>query len=448
MNFSLNKSTNCPTSGVGQKKYGVIRLFTYVLTIAIFVVFGSSIFPIVLNADVEELQTKIENRNTQIEQLEEEIAKYQKQLESTGKEKQSLQTTLANLAISNKKLTAEIKLTQNKITSTNLHLEELAIGIEDKSKKLERNRQTIAESVKNANALEETSLVEALLTYKTLSELWNTLDSMEQFENRIKTESDTVRKLKAELENTKTQVETAKKKLVALKGELADRQKILADNQKKTNNLLVSTKNKESNYKKILSDKIALRDAFEQELLQFESQLKFELDPSKLPAVGSGALSWPLDNVKITQYFGNTAFAKANSALYNGMGHNGIDLRASVGTPIKAAAGGIVIGVGNTDTVCPGASYGKWALIKHGNGLSTLYAHFSLIKVSERQEVERGDIIGYSGDTGYATGPHLHFTVYASQAVEVKERKSRVCAGTYKMPISGLNGYLNPLNYL
>ncbi|HEY4508236.1 MAG TPA: M23 family metallopeptidase, partial [Candidatus Paceibacterota bacterium] len=109
---------------------------------------------------------------------------------------------------------------------------------------------------------------------------------------------------------------------------------------------------------------------------------------------------------------------------------------------------GTVKGAGNTDTVCPGASYGKWVLIEHANGLSTLYAHLSLIKVSEGQEVATGETVGYSGETGYATGPHLHFTVYATQGVRIMNRKSAVCGGTYRMPIADLKAYLNPLKYL
>jgi murein DD-endopeptidase MepM/ murein hydrolase activator NlpD len=86
--------------------------------------------------------------------------------------------------------------------------------------------------------------------------------------------------------------------------------------------------------------------------------------------------------------------------------------------------------------------------IEHGNGLSTLYAHFSLIKVSEGQSVSLGEVIGYSGESGYATGPHLHFTVYATQGVRIMSRKSAVCGGSYTMPIADLKAYLDPLKYL
>ncbi len=145
----------------------------------------------------------------------------------------------------------------------------------------------------------------------------------------------------------------------------------------------------------------------------------------------------------ITQYFGNTAFSR--TAAYKGQGHNGIDLRASVGTPVKAALTGTVQEI-NLGTA-PNCQYGKWVLIKHNNGLTTLYAHLSSISVVPGQAVSTGQLIGYSGQTGYATGPHLHFTVYVSSGVTFTQYKCNSGASV-KLPISPFNGYLNPINYL
>ena len=141
--------------------------------------------------------------------------------------------------------------------------------------------------------------------------------------------------LKTGLEDTKTETEINRKKLVALRGDLADKNALLSQSKRTKNNLLSATKSKEAEYKKILAQKVAKRNAFEQELLRFESELRFVIDPSSLPAAGSGVLKWPLDRVKITQEFGDTAFAK--SGAYAGKGHNGVDFGVSNGTAVKAA---------------------------------------------------------------------------------------------------------------
>ena len=169
---------------------------------------------------------------------------------------------------------------------------------------------------------------------------------------------------------------------------------------------------------------------------------------SKLPKYGSGVLKYPLTNPIITQYFGNTPFASQNPQVYNGSGHNGIDFGTRVGTPILSALEGTVLGTGNTDASCSGVSYGKWVLIKHPNGLTSLYAHLSSILVKEGDRLATSQKIGLSGNTGYSTGPHLHFTVYASDVVQITSYRSKVCGTNMTMPVAPRAGYLNPLTYL
>lgn len=225
-------------------------------------------------------------------------------------------------------------------------------------------------------------------------------------------------------------------------------------------NILVTTKAEEKRYQELLKDREARTRALEAEIFTIEEKIRITIDPASLPSKKPGVLAGPLPDIStkscwdggesskncVTQYFGNTPFAI--SGAYNGKGHNGIDFRASFGTPIIAALSGVVDAVGDTDLECRGVSYGKWVLVKHGNNLSTMYAHLSSINISLGQGVARGDRIGYSGNTGYATGPHLHFTVFATQGVAVQKVKSKVCGTYMTVPISALNAYLNPLDYL
>ncbi len=83
--------------------------------------------------------------------------------------------------------------------------------------------------------------------------------------------------------------------------------------------------------------------------------------------------------------------------------HTGWDMRAATGEPIVAAEAGVVVSAGIR------GGYGNAVVIDHGGGLATLYAHQSSVAVSAGQQVQRGQIVGYVGCTGYCTGPHLHF---------------------------------------
>ena len=88
--------------------------------------------------------------------------------------------------------------------------------------------------------------------------------------------------------------------------------------------------------------------------------------------------------------------------------HPGDDLQATYGTPIHACRSGIVVIAG------PQGGYGNAVVIDHGGAMATLYGHQSRLAVSANQHVNAGDVIGYVGATGYATGPHLHFEVRLS----------------------------------
>ncbi len=175
----------------------------------------------------------------------------------------------------------------------------------------------------------------------------------------------------------------------------------------------------------------------------FESQLKFVLDPSKLPR--AGVLSWPLDEIYVTQQFG----AKTGPHRTYASGHSGVDFRARTPLPVKAMADGEVLGTGDTDLICPGVSFGRWVFIEYDNGVSSTFGHLSLIRVHEGQKVSRGEVIGYTGGTGRVTGPHLHVSLYVSDAVKVATVPSLSCPGKIlKQPIAATNAYLDPLYYL
>jgi murein DD-endopeptidase MepM/ murein hydrolase activator NlpD len=390
------------------------------------------------------LSDKITQRNNDIAALEQEIKAYQAQLDDLGKQKSSLNGSLQTLDLTRKKLIADILITQKKIDKTNLKIQSLSSQINTKEDAIIGDIQAIKLEIKQTNEFELSSTVETILSENDFSLIWNDLDNMATVRASIRKNIIELKQIKGELEDTRKATLNAKKELVALKSELADQKKIVDQNTAEKKKLLAQTKNNETNYQKLLADRLAQKDAFEKELRDYESQLKYILDPSKLP--GGGVLSWPLDYIYITQMFGKTS---AGRRLYANGTHNGVDFRASVGTPVKAMADGMVMGRGDTDTQCAGVSFGRFVLIKYNNGLASTYGHLSLIKVNIGDRVSRGEIIGYSGNTGYSTGPHLHVSVYARDAVNVQTVLSKSCPGrALTQPIAPIEAYLDPLYYL
>lgn len=396
---------------------------------------------------VESIKSKIEDKNNQIAELEKEITQYQKELNATSKQTKTLQSTIKTLDLTKDKLNTNTRITENKIETTNLTIDKLALEIKNKEKGIETNTKALKSTIKQIQQSDDKSIIEALLQYRLIADFWNEQEQTEKFQKSIQVRVSELKQLKNDLENKALETKKQKNKLIELKQDLVDQKLIIEANKKEKNSILAQTKNTEAEYKKILKEKEDLRKAFEQELRAFEADLRIVIDPKSIPKAGKGILMWPLDSVFITQHFGNTAFSKTTLA-YNGQGHNGVDFRSPLGSRVKSADSGVIEGVGDTDLACPGASYGKWIMVKHSNGLSTLYAHLSLIKVTKGQIVVTGDILGYSGNTGYSTGPHLHFSVFASQGVRIMDRQSRVCGKTYTMPIADLKAYLDPLIYL
>jgi murein DD-endopeptidase MepM/ murein hydrolase activator NlpD len=395
---------------------------------------------------VNELKSKIQDRNKKISDLEREIAAYQTEINEIGQEKQTLQSAIRSLDLSGKKIQADISATENKIGASELRIRQLTLEIELQQQKMERSREVMADTFNKLNQAESSSLIENLLSHDNLAEFWSELEYLERFKSGVRNNYNKLSELKKSLEGNKVAMAADVENLESLKAELASKHGSVLANKNEKDELLSLTKNEEAKYQALLAEKEARRAAFLKELKEFESQLDFAINPDSVPSAGKGVLRAPLDNLTITQYFGNTPFAK--SGAYNGNGHNGMDFGTPVGTPVKAALGGIVVDLGDTDTVCRNASYGKWILLRHNNGLSTLYAHMSGFNVSKGQQVSTSQVIGYSGNTGYSTGPHLHFTVYATEGVRVMNRPSQACGGVYVMPVADLQAYLNPLDYL
>lgn len=109
----------------------------------------------------------------------------------------------------------------------------------------------------------------------------------------------------------------------------------------------------------------------------------------------------PAPGQKVSSGFGK----RRDPILGRSAFHAGIDFRAPTGTPIRAPADGTVAKAGRS------GGYGKMVELRHGNGLTTRFAHLSSIAVKRGQKVQLGALIGKSGNTGRSTGPHLHYEI-------------------------------------
>jgi len=155
--------------------------------------------------------------------------------------------------------------------------------------------------------------------------------------------------------------------------------------------------------KSLLSRTTANKNALirmEKELEIKEAEVKRILESYKYGTAPSGKFMWPVAG-RITSRFGWRIHPIFGVRRF----HSGIDIAAPYGSLVKAADGGQIVQAGYF------GGYGYSIMVYHGGGFATWYAHLSSINVSVGQFVERGQVIGLVGSTGWSTGPHLHFEV-------------------------------------
>lgn len=398
------------------------------------------------------LSDQIETVKREREALLEEQRRLQADLDKITREGQSLGTAVKSLDASKRKLANDIRVTQSKIASTDLSIRVLENNMNTAERQIGTHVKAIANALQALSQYDKRSLVVDLLASASFSDTWRDRSTLASLGTKLDEEVVRLREKKTVLNLEKETKEKNLEQIASLQKELTGQKRVVEESQKAKERLLAETKNKEAEYQAMLAENLKRQREFEEDLYRLESELRITLDPTLIPDKKKGVLAWPLDKVYITQAFGDTSFSRTGA--YAGKGHNGIDFRASQGTAVKAALSGVVEGTGNTDEQKGCYSYGRWILIRHGNGLSTVYAHLSAVVVQKGQEVGTGQLIGYSGGTprvfgsGYSTGPHLHLGLFASQGVEVRQFTSSRACKQVSVPIADLKAYLNPLDYL
>ncbi len=404
------------------------------------------------NPELDKLQQGIKDSGNRLSEIEKEIAKFESQLKEVGAEKQTLQKAINQLTLERKKINAEISRTETLISSTDLEINKLILEITRTEAEVTQIKSAIAQIIRDQYKADDMTLVELILKNDKFSEFWGTIEAHEAVQNSMAVKVEQLNSLHDLLDEKRNSNTLKRGELQSLSSQYKDQHSVLSNNQNERSSLLEVTKNEEKNYQKLLAQKKEAREQIVKELRDFENKIKFILDPGTVPNKGSAVFNWPLKSVVITQYFGGTEFAARNSSIYGGRAyHPGVDMGTARGTPIYAPLTGTVRATGNTDAVPGCYSWGKWTLIDHANGLSTLYAHQDVQSVSAGQKVATGEIIGYTGNTGYSTGPHLHFTVYAKDGVTVRqfnEIKTVTSCGPATTPVAGTDAYLDPMDYL
>lgn len=231
------------------------------------------------------------------------------------------------------------------------------------------------------------------------------IEKQEEDKRKVEEKQEELQNKLEELTGMQQELEEMNQLIREQKQQVESQKEALKAKETELNNKIKSLKMKDSELK-ALENKLKLPKV---QTLSYSSNTKTSSSnggsSSSAPA-GSGVFAWPTSGGYVSSYMG----PRWNSQ------HKGIDIartNRSVVPPIFAAADGVVESAGYNS-----GGYGNRIVIRHANGLKTVYAHLSSISVKPGQKVSRGQKIGVMGATGNSTGIHLHFEVYKNGALQ------------------------------
>jgi len=414
-----------------------IILSILILTTSIFAGLPSMV--LATEGEIDDLKIQIGEREKEIQDLQEKAQEYKGVINQSLEEAKTLSNAVVNFNNQIGEVENSITIKQTEISALTLNIRRVGLEIQAKEESIKRTKQYISALLREVYAGDDRGIVELILKYDNFSEFFNQVEYRNLLQEDLKIRLEEVVRLKLKLEADKVDLDAKKEELTELKRGLEDKNAILSYQKEQKQGLLRDTRNTEWRYKNLLHETEDRELEIRREIFELEDQLRRTLDPSLVPAALAGVLSWPAEGL-LTQGYGclTSSFARrAYPACDEGSGgfHNGVDVAAVLGTTIKAARDGIVVARNNSPY-----AYGKWIAIEHDNGLVTIYTHLSLQSVNVGQSVSMGELVGYMGSSGFSTGSHTHFMVYAPGTFSTKPSR---LAGI--LPIGAT---LNPLDYL
>lgn len=343
-----------------------------------------------------------------VSSLEDRYAELESQLKKLQSDMKKTQNKKSEQLNYKNQLDTEISLVEEQIDNLNSQISALNVQIAQNEAKLSDKEDEISENDELFKARlramymqSETSMWELLLTSESFSEFIKNAEYMKRLAQNDKDLMSQLNQDKQSIIDAKKTIESSKIKLEANQKTLSYKKSTLNTKYSESQKLLNSLVKDENSLKQ---QQIKINE--EMEKIDEEIRQMLQQSGSSGDFVG-GKFLWPVPNYStITSRFGwRTLYGKANW-------HTGIDISGAniLGKNIVAANAGTVIKAVTTYT--PKKGYGKYVMIDHGGGYTTMYAHCTSLSVKVGQTVKRGQVIAQVGSTGNSTGPHLHFGIY------------------------------------
>ena len=341
-----------------------------------------------LKSRLAELKSARAEANAAVEALEGESEKYSEKIAALDYQIQSTR--------------AELNATQKIIDSLTRDIADKQDELDETIAQLDEKQELFETRIRVMYENGDTTYLEVLLSSEDFSDMLTNMEIVSQIMDYDKRIVEEYKALKAQIETQKAALESDRK----------DKQDYADDLEQAYEEIEAQKKEYKALKAKVDSD-LALKKAEAERMLREQDEINDEiaaLSRQETAASGggggkvySGSLVWPCPSYsRISSQYGYRTHPISGTRKL----HKGLDIAASSGNPVIAAASGTVV------KSYFSSSYGNYVVISHGGGLMTAYAHMTRRLVSAGQTVAAGQQVGTVGSTGNSTGPHLHFEVY------------------------------------
>lgn len=372
-----------------KKRSNLIAAISVFIILILFLIPNASIFASSLEDQLDQIKKEKEQTKKQIEEVKK---KEQDYLNQVNQVETQLLSSLDQLNTLNTSF-ADVK---SDIDKTNIDLAVKENDLAEISKELEAKESILNNRISAIYKNRGASFFELLFKSKSFIELLSKLKLM-----NLLAEQDT--EIIVEIKDKKSATLSVKQNIMELRKKQDEQkgmlEKLVTQAEQKKAEVADILDQKKDLLSDTKADKNALL-ALQAQQVAKENEIQRILESLRYGSAPNGRLMWPVAGRLIS------GFGMRRHPIFGGTRmHTGVDLAAPSGSPIFAADGGEVIQASYS------GGYGNSILIYHGGGFATFYAHMSGFAVGQGQMVKRGQVIGYVGATGWATGPHLHFEV-------------------------------------
>lgn len=360
----------------------------------------------------------IDSAKDKISSLEEEKKKTEETIQELEKLKADTESYVKELDGELARLDDELSSLDSRITDKEADIEETKAQLEEAKKTEEEQYASMKLRIKYMYEKGDTSYLDLLLESGSMSEMLNRAEYIQQISSYDRKKLTEYGEIKEKIADDEEKLEAEHEELLTLQEQTKAKQdsveKLVGEKSRelqKYQNQIAANESQLASYQADI-------EAQENRIQQIEAELKRQEEEARKKAqekgeeyktvsIGNISFIWPCpSSSRITSGFGGRS-SPTEGASSN---HKGIDIGASSGSDIVAAADGTV-------TISTYSySAGNYIMINHGGGVSTVYLHCSKLLVSVGETVKKGQVIAKVGSTGYSTGPHLHFGVRVNGA--------------------------------